>query len=464
MTKDVLGYGLLALLIGATSASAQVLDLPPRPYRGLFGGAPAPDPNRSRQDLEIHGNFLGGYEDNLVPPGGNTFLSYPPGFTGFGDATVRYTVGKLTRSLELGGSGFVNTYRNIGVGPSYGGYQMLNARTDLGRRTTLVVHERVTYTPYFSVRLFDSAPLAPVARDSQVAPAPTQATNPLTALAPTGSWLTNAAAALDHNFTRTVRMNAGYSFDQQRYVDNIGYDSTTHSGILGFDEDLTRTASVRASYRFASSEFVQANGSSYPLETNTIEVGPGYRKRVSRTRQIMFAGGVGAVRSHLVEVRSGLTIDEWSPSGYATMRYDLGRSWNVAADYRRAVAALQGTRPEAFVSDTASLVLGGFISRTVESIFTIGYSNGSNLPSPSLLELGKYEGFNGSAQVRFRASRFLSVLVSGSRYQYRLNAAAAESLRVPQQLDRNAIRVGITWSLPLVGTYLDDPRSTGGRD
>lgn len=385
MTKRVLVLGLLALLIGSASAGAQVLDLPPRPYRGLFGGGPSPDPNRSRQDFEIHGNFLGGYEDNLVPPGGNIFATYPSGYTGFSDATVRYTVGKLSRSLELGGSGFVNTYQNVGLGPSYGGFQTVMARSDLGRRTNIVVSERVMYSPYFSLRMFDPAPLAPVAGDSQPAGQPTQAANPLTALAPTGSWLTDVSAAINHNLTRSARVNAGYSFSAQRYLDNIGYNSTTNAGVLGWDESLTRTVGVRASYRYSSSEFVQPDGSDWPLRTNTIEVGPNYTKRLSRTRQIQFAGGAGAVQSHLVEARSGLTVDEWSPSGYGTVRLDLGRSWNVAADYRRTVAALQGTRPEAFVSDGATIVVGGFVSRTVETVFTVGYSNGSNLPSPNIL-------------------------------------------------------------------------------
>jgi len=464
MTKNVLGYGLLALLIGATSASAQVLDLPPRPYRGLFGGGPSPDPNRSRQDFEIHGNFLGGYEDNLIPPGGNIFATYPGGYTGFSDATVRYTVGKVSRSLELGGSGFVNTYRNIGLGPSYGGYQSLNARSDFGRRTTVVVAERVTYTPYFSLRVFDPAPLAPVAGDSQPAAQPTQAVNPLTALAPTGSWLTDVSAAMNHNLTRSARVNAGYSFNAQRYVDNVAYEATTHAGVLGFDESFTRTLSLRASYRYSSSENVQPDGLEWPLRTDTIEVGPTYTKHVSRTRKVQLSAGVGAVHSHLVEVRTGLLVDDWSPSGFGPMRVDIARSWNVSADYRRAVAALQGARPEAFVSDSASLVLGGFVSRTIETVFSVGYSTGSGLQSPSVLLLGKYEGYNGSAQVRFRVSRFLAVLVNGSRYQYELNAAASESLRVPPKLDRNAIRIGITWSLPIVGMYLDDPRATAGRD
>jgi len=462
MTKNVLGYGLLALLIGATSASAQVLDLPPRPYRGLFGGAPAPDPNRSRQDFEIRGNFLGGYEDDLVPPGGNVFVSHPSGYTWFSDLRMRYFVGKPTRSLEIGGSGFMNTYRNIGLGPSYGGDQTLIFHSNLGRRTRLEMNERVGYTPYFSLRLFDPAPLAPVAGDRPAAGPATEASNPSTALAPTGSWLTNASAALSHNFTRSTRLNAGYTFDQQKYVESVGYDSTTHAAVLGFDESLTRNVSLRASYRFSSSEFTQPDELMWPLRMNAIEGGLSYSKHLSRTRVIQFTGGPGVVHSHLVEVVTGLPVDAWSPSGYATVRLDLGRSWSVATDYRRSVGPLQGVRPEAFVSDSATMTFGGFVSRRVETVVMAGYSNGST--SWSRLVPGKFDGYSGSAQVRFRLSRFLSALVSGSHYEYQLNAVAAASLRVPPHLNRNSLRVGITWSLPMVGTYLDDPRATSGRD
>jgi hypothetical protein len=464
MSPRSLFIGFIALVLGATSAAAQVLDLPPRPSRGVLGGGPPPDPNRSRQNFEIEGNFLGGYEDNLVPQGANVFETYPGGYTGFTDATVRYSVGKPTKGMELGGSGFVSTYRSIGLGPSYGGTQTATVRSPLGRRTSLFVNERIAYTPYFSLRLFDSALVAPTADESQAAGPPTQATNPSTALAPVGSWLTHASGAINHSFNRNIEISAGYAFDQQTYLDKVAYDSVAQAGILGLDRSLTKNFRLRASYRFSSTQFTQPSGLEWPLRTNTIEGGSSYIKRLSPTRQLVFEGGAGAVQSHLVEANSGLALDDWSPSGYGTVRLDFRRSWSIAADYRRAVLALQGARPESFISDSATIAVGGFLSRTVEAILAFGYSSGSNLPSPTVIELGTYEGFNGSAQVRFRLSRYLAVLVNGSRYQYELNDAAAVSLRVPRQLNRNAVRVGVTWLLPVVGTYLDDPRPINGRN
>jgi opacity protein-like surface antigen len=461
MVARIFSLVLVVLTLGS-SAWAQVLDLPPRTYRGLFGGGPPPDPDRPRQDFLIHGDFLGGYEDNLVPQGANIYAVYPGGYTGFSDMTIRYSVGRLSQGLEITGSGFVNTYKDLGLGPSYGGTQTATYRSTVGRQTSIAINERLGYTPYFSLRLFDPAPIAPSGGDSQSGAPPTQAANPSTALAPTASWLTHISGSVNHSFTRTMEMSGGYSYDQQNYLQNVAYDSVAQAGALGFDDKLSKNVMLRASYRYSSSEFAQPNGLSWPLRTNTIEGGASYTKQLSRTRQFLIEGGVGAVQSHLLEVRTGLPIDDVSPSGYGTVRLDFGRSWSVAADYRRAVMALQGARPESFISNSATISLGGFVNKTMEAVVALGYSSGSNLPSPNVLELGTYDGYNGSAQVRFRLSRYLSALVNASRYQYLLNDVAAGSLGVPPRLDRNAIRFGVTWSLPLVGAYLDAPRPNAG--
>src|SRR5689334_13661492 len=129
----LLGFSILALV--ASTAGAQVLEPPPRPSRGLFGGGPPPDPTRSRQDLDLDGSILGGYDDNLVSPaGGNAFVPHPSGYIAFSDVALRYSAGRPERSFQFGGRGFMNTYRNAGIGPSYGGEQTMSAHTPLGRR------------------------------------------------------------------------------------------------------------------------------------------------------------------------------------------------------------------------------------------------------------------------------------------------------------------------------------------
>src|SRR4051812_41526370 len=104
-----------ALIVAAAVApvvSAQVVEPPPRPYRGLFGGGSHPDPTRTRKELTLTVNALGGFDDNLAPPGGGgAIVPRPSGYTGFTDVILRYWFGRDVRSLELTGRSFMNTYR-----------------------------------------------------------------------------------------------------------------------------------------------------------------------------------------------------------------------------------------------------------------------------------------------------------------------------------------------------------------
>ena len=114
-----------------------------------------PNPNG---DDELWSHVLGGVPYAPSPGAVSLRTQHPSGYVGFGETTGRYRVGGASRSIEVTGGGFVNTYRNIGVGPSYGGAQTVRALTALGRGTKLEVNEAVHYSPFFSLGVF--GPLA----------------------------------------------------------------------------------------------------------------------------------------------------------------------------------------------------------------------------------------------------------------------------------------------------------------
>src|SRR5262245_62053759 len=145
----------LTVTLFGSPLCAQVAEPPPRPARARFGGGAPPDPNRTRQELTVSGNLLGGYDDNLTAPGvGEVFTPQPSGYVGFGDAMLRYFSGNQTRSLEASGRGYVVTYRNIGVGPSFGADQALSFRSSFNEHTTVSLRENLRYAPFFSLGVF----------------------------------------------------------------------------------------------------------------------------------------------------------------------------------------------------------------------------------------------------------------------------------------------------------------------
>jgi hypothetical protein len=445
--------------LAASPAASQVLEPPPRAYRGLFGGGPPPDPARTRQEFTVAGNLLGGYDDNLVPPSvGNILEPYPSGYTGFWDAGVRYWLGRDLRSLELKGRGFMNTYRNVGIGANYGGEQSIRARTTLGRRTELEVAEDFRYEPFFTLGLFGPIQGFDLSGTPDV--------NPTNAISERRSKSLYASTSVGHRWTRKTRTDFSVSFNKTTF-DGIAFDRQALAGAVSFEHSIGRTLGVVAAYRPSNSNFIDEPGGELPVISHTLDVGLNYRRRFTRTRALTWSFGAGPQRLTIGDAGSRVRIDDyWASSGYATMRWDIGRSWSVAGDYRRSVSVLEGVSPDPFLSNVALVTAGGFPRRWLESVFTVGYSNGETPRRIDVASLpGKYDGVAATAQARIRLSRFWSALLSFNHYQYYLNAFASESLRVAPELHRNAVRVGITWSLPLVGSFRGRPGlPADGRD
>jgi hypothetical protein len=439
---------LLSVPMGQAAVCAQVLAPPERPSPdGSAGGRP-PEKDRTRQELTLEGNVLGGYDDNLSSPGSSQPLApHPSGYTGFGDETLRYWVGRDAQSMEVTGRAFMNTYRNAGVTPSYGGEQRLTVQTPLGRRTRVEVEQGLRYSPYFSLGLF-GAPQGNAGADN-----PDR--NPTNALTESRSWTTDASAHLSRQWTRATKMDLDYSFSKQTYVNGVAFDSRTHAGSLAFEQSISRTLGIRLAYHRTDSRFVPRDGGAIPNLNQTADVGFHYQRRLSRTRQLSLSAGAGAMSVATVEPSTRAPERLLGPSAYGTLGLDVGRSWNIGADYRRSTSVLQGITPQAFVNHVGTINAGGLLQPWLETVFTAGYSNGmAGQRTSDRARPGSYDGYTGTIQLRFRLTRWWSSVVSVNHSQNRLNTEASRSLGVSPDTHRNAVRVGFTWQLPLYGSSI----------
>jgi hypothetical protein len=385
---------------------------------------------------------LGGYEDNLVPPtGGDSLVPYPSGYTGFSDATLTYSIGNSVRSLNASGGGYLSTYRNVGVGPRYGGHQRVGGRTFLGRRTELTANQELRYSPQFSFGLF--GPVQPDLGQSNTE----NVTNSIT---DGGSWTTSASASIEHQLTRRTRIDGQYAFGKQRYVDGSGFDSRSQSGTLGYKHAFGRTASVRATYQHTDGEFEEDRRGLVPVVTRTADLGFIYERRLSPTRAVSLSAGGGPSYVTTVERVGGGPAEYWTPAVSGVARFDLGRSWSVSGDYRRSTTVVQGSTPEPYAAHTAQMSVGGDLQRWLESVVTIGYGRGvSGQASEDILE-GRYESYTAGVQARFRLASGWSSVVSFNHFEYDLNAAASVLLGASNHLTRNTFRIGVAWTVPLV--------------
>jgi hypothetical protein len=122
----------------------------------------------------------------------------------------------------------------------------------------------------------------------------------------------------------------------------------------------------------------------------------------------------------------------------------------VAANYRRAVSVLQGVTLQSFATDVGSLRADGLIGRRLEGIFSASYANGR---SGSGEEPGRYETYNGNAQLTYALSRCCAVSFVYDYYYYNLGNVVDLQPGFPQRYDRNAVRFGFSLWLPLFGSY-----------
>src|SRR5262245_57519809 len=120
----------------STPVEAQVIGRPQRAYRGIFGGGQAIDPNRTRQELTLSFNALGGYEYNAQEGEGDGPPTAPvgAGYTGVFDGSLRYFRGRAARSFRMDLGGSHTTYRDVPLPGSTSGALSLNGQTEWGRR------------------------------------------------------------------------------------------------------------------------------------------------------------------------------------------------------------------------------------------------------------------------------------------------------------------------------------------
>ena len=448
------------VLLSAAVAEAQVIQPPRRVFR------PAPASDRFQQDLTLEMDLLGGVDDNLSPQGGGgqSFLPRPTGYSGYAATRMRYLVGRPARSLEVRGGGFVNSYRNVGLTPSYGGDVGLQGRTEIGRRMSLSVSQQASSDPYFSLGAFST--LQPMVTDSIGSDAGVLDSSPTQAITEIRSLTLDTGVTLDRQWTPKTRTAFSYRYNDRQYEGDSVFDHRQHSGDFTYDRSIGRSSGIETSYQYSDFRYLDlttnAGGPSrIATKSHTLEAGFRYGKDVSRTRRVQLAAGAGTVHTEWISRTAFQPREFWAPSGYGRASVDVGRSWTLDANYRRSVSVLQGVatgprggEPDVFLTDAASVSLGGRLGDRIETVFSGGFSNGATGGVSVTTEDGRFDAYTVSAQVSVRVTDWWSALTSFTHYQYTLNTIASQTLGVPPELDRNAVYVGVSLRVPMVGALI----------
>jgi hypothetical protein len=445
-----------ALLVPA-AASAQVMERPSRPLRGLFDSGPPPDPNRTYEQLSITANFMGGYDDQVAvgdlgagaPPDPRTTVS---GSVAQGDLTMRYTRGRLNRVFTVDGYGYGVGYFGNTDGISPGGALHVAATTPWARRNFVRAHQRVSYDPLFTT----AASFRPLESTVGADGLPTSTAYGLFERTSVNS---DSSVGLDRQVGRRTQLSTQYSFLLHQYDDDLGGDSTTHVGNVALSRQVSRTMSLRGSYEFSHASVSDVAGGPRPITQHTIEAGPVLDRQLSPGERFTIGAGVGAL---YVDTRSSITaqpVSYWAPYAQARVRAELGRTWAVWGDYRRGTTVLDGITRESFLADTATFSAGGLIAPRLELVTTGAFANGR---TPAAADTStSYKTWTFGTQLRWAASQQFAAVVNYYYYTYDVARAVDLPIGLPPTFDRNAVRVGITVWVPLLGRFVNRPAPSG---
>jgi hypothetical protein len=420
-------------------ADAQVLERPQRTREPR-------EETRDWHSVTLTANTLGSYDDNLTANQSafNDDVTSLSGYTGYLDTTLRFDQGKGSRLFDVSGRGYVNAFRNVGVTPKYGTDAL--AHFSAGTRNRIELWQGVRNEPYYTIGGFSG-----LRQSADFVGSPDE--NPLNSSSSRRSWALASRADFTSQFTPRNQLGLSYVYDTRDYRDQIG-DSRAGAGSMFYRRNLGRLSSLKFTYGYADSQLLDQTGWT-PLQTHAADGGLELEHRFSRSRRMLVSFGGGAIRAFTRERFTREDVNVWVPAAYGTLRVDWARTWGMSADYRRSVSAVQGISAEAFATDAALVRVGGLLGRRVELTFSTGYAAGSVPAGVS----GSYETYTSTAQMRLELMNNWSAVLGYDHYQYDLRGIDPILRQLPTNVQRNAVRVGLTIDLPLAAPR--EPRTAG---
>ena len=414
----------------------------------LRRGRNAAGPRETRAQLAARGespfrlaiNFLGGFDDSIAALGGGVAgpaSSSASCYQGFSDVTFGYTLRRPDRELNTSVEGFVATNRNLDLGPSYGS-RGGRARAHGARPSKRTGGGGRPPVPTGT---------CPSARGAGAAVVPSRAfrlrIRPIR-FCSAAPWSTQTAATINRRWTR---------------------ETTTAFSYALFQTDVSRQQWVRRRHAYGKresfpvpSEWARAFAAVFSARPAGTRMQwlciANSRLATDRRRVELCAGPVAdapdfpvrrwrhVVRRHgecdhpralRVLDPHGLRRDErWHPAGRGV----------AAASYRRAPTMLHGVTAESFLSESASISVGGLFSRRASGRVYGRVYRRRDKPDPGLSSERAVRRLHGHGAAAVRAHALVVGVANYTRYRHQRTRPPALALGVTPNFDRNAVRAG----------------------
>jgi hypothetical protein len=407
-------------------------------FRPIFGGAAPPDPN-ARMSLNMSLALSQAYDEDLLADAGAT---PQPGVQESGMYTSLIPVVGLTThgrrfGFSLSGSSNLRRYGQFGRTAATNHNLAGGFSANIGRKTTIVANQAVSYSPSYLYALFGDAPATP----TPGAPIEGGADYKTSSFQ---SYTYATDAALSHSLSPRASFSFNGSMRKTNFVGNVaGVGDMQFSGGGGhYRYSASRGIVLNLGY----SRFESRNSLLRTTE-HDLESGVGYTRVLSATRRMTFGFNVGPTLAQMelpIEGRWESQRGHLRVIGDASFERALGRTWSTRASYRRGVTYIEALAGPAY-TDTASVVATGFINRRADLLFSAAYVTGQMAAQTATA--ARFTTYTGDARLNIGLSRNMAAYVEGLFYDYAFDPRLIILPGVPSQFTRAGVRVGLTlWS------------------
>jgi hypothetical protein len=432
------------------TTTAQVVQAPAGSARGIFGGGPTgPD----SPGLTLAFDFDGGYDDNSLAgaeePTDDQYQPFQSGYVTNAAASLRYQRGTAERFLLGTGSGSVSQ-QQVAAGQDFyrlfRGEASVQAATRMGGRTGLTAGVGTGYEPTYLFGAFDSLDRNGVENPLEPEPPTADPAISLTAQ----RWLTNnAAATLFRNLTSRQRLNLAYAGLWVQPVSGPGFHSQTHSVAVTHAWAPLPATGFELAYRYNRNSQTFEDSEEQPVDTHTVEGQFRHDRRLSTDRSISFMVGAGVVGLGPRTSDEGSVDGHLLPTVSGSIEVRLVPTWGVSLGARHDVTVLGGLLAEPFESDAATLSVTG----TAWGRLSVGATGGLTRGRVSGPGPGDYDQKMVNAQLGYGFGSRVGLVVgyAYNTHEFRDVTVAASSF--PTQFGRHSARVGLTFWVPLYGSF-----------
>jgi hypothetical protein len=421
-----------------------------RPYRGIFGGGGDPS---TPQSLIFTGSAYGAYDDNIVAGLTNRrtrdpFLQQKGAYAGV-DAGLEYTFEKKQERFSIGtAAGALGRYTHSKESTSTTpyGHADLQMNWHVTRSTMMSGRQSTAYASRYNFAYMPQADEV-TGQDVAFMAHPDFDLFGLPALRSTSSvMLTQQLGG------KNTTLAGGYIYRVVNVLETTGPDDRfrdyrTQTGLLRFNhsQPVTAHAELQLGYGVRMSD--RRSGTGEPRIMQTVNAGINYSRALSFSRRtsLRFSTGSAILNSQRLEDGSTESRPRVRLIGDASLVREMGRSWTAQLSYARALRARDGFG-QLYFTDMGSADLTGLITRR------LSWTSAATWSRSTLDQAGRngHRGHSLTSQATYALNSTFGVFARYVYYKYRFDEDIPLDARLPRQLDRQGLRVGLTTSVPLI--------------